>query len=373
MNFRDTLKEILPVAIITIVVTLVYVLLSYILIMEKLPESFFDLWSTWDVEHYVKIAENGYAALTVEGKNIQMVFFPLFPLLIKLFSYVFQNFVVSAVVVSNLSYIAAVYYLYRLVELDFEKEVAFRAVIYISVFPTAYFMHVGYTESLFLALTIGSFYYARLGRWWLCGVLGMLAAATRITGILLIPVLIIEYLAVREFKFRKIRPDILWIGLIGLGLLSYLLINYQVTGDPLYFMEMQRENWNKKLSFPYEGFINAWNITTGKLSLSADTPAIKIKGGVAEILFALLGLSLTIYSFFKLRLSYSIYALLTWLTITSTWLWFSVSRYTLSIFPIFILMALMGRRKWLNYMILITSILLYGLFLSLFVRFRWAF
>ncbi len=263
--------------------------------------------------------------------------------------------------------------MYKLVKLDFEKEDAYRTVIYFSVFPTAYFLHAAYTESLFLALTISSFYYARNDRWALASVLGMLAAATRITGILLIPVLIIEYLSQKDYKIRNIRLDIIWIGMIGLGLLTFLIINYVVAGDPLYFLDIQSENWNKKLAIPYEGFKNAWNIMSGELALNVNSPANKMLGGTIEIIFAFMGLALIIYSFFRLRLSYCLYALATWLIITSTWFWNSIPRYTLAMFPIFIALALLGRRKNINYLIIFISILFYALFLSSFVRFRWAF
>lgn len=373
MNRKDDIREIAPIIIITIIGTFVFAFVSAVLVEERFPDRILGLGNTWDVQHYIRIAKHWYSGLTVDGKTVQIVFFPLYPLLIKLFSYVFQNYIVSALIVSNLAYAAAAYYLYKLVRIDFEKDDAYRTVIYFSVFPTAYFLHAGYAESLFLALTISSFYYAREGRWWLSGVLGMLAAATRITGILLIPVLLIEYLNQKEYKPQNIRPDIIWIMLIVLGLLSYLFINYQVSGDPFYFLEIQREHWNKKLSFPHEGLINSLNIAMGKQGMSADTAAAMIKTGLAEPIFALLGLALTVYSFFRLRLSYCIYALLTWLMITSTWLWLGIPRYMLAMFPVFIAMSLLGRRKWVNYLIIFISILFYGAFLSLYVRFRWTF
>ncbi len=369
----EDILDILPIILTVIIGTFLFGIASHLVIENRFPDNILNLWNAWDAQHYVNIAKYGYAALTEDGRHLQIVFFPLFPYLTKLFSFIFQNYIVSALFVSNLSYAAAAYYLYKLVKLDFERQDAYRAVIYFSVFPTAYFLHAAYTESLFLALTISSFYYARNGRWPIVGVLGTLAAATRITGILLVPILIIEYLSQKDYKIRNIRLDIIWIGVIGLGLLAYLILNYVVAGDPLYFMEIQREHWNKKLDFPYEGFISAWNIMTGKFTLNIDTPSARMLGGPAEIIFALLGLSLTIYSFFRIRLSYCLYALATWIIVTSTGFWLSIPRYTLAMFPIFITLALLGRRKYVNYLIIFISILFYALFLSSFVRFQWAF
>ena len=367
MNFKDTVKELLPVILITIFGTYLFSYVAFVVTEDIYPNSFLELWGRWDTRHYLDIAQYGYGSSAQAKKNILIVFFPLFPYITRVFTLAFQNYLISALIVSNLAYGAAAYYLYKLVNLDFEREDAYRAVIYFSIFPTAYFLHAAYTESLFLALTISRFYYARQGRWALSGVIGMLAATTRISGIILLPVLIIEYMSQRGYRIRNIRKDIIWIGVIGLGLVSYLILNYIVAGDPFHFLDIQREHWNKKLALPYEGLIAAWKM------VSQRSPAEGMLGGWAEIGFALLGLVLIIYSFFRVRLSYNLYALATWLLVTSTWFWLSIPRYTLSMFPIFIVLALLGRRKDVHFLITFISILFYALFLSLFVRFRWAF
>jgi hypothetical protein len=159
----------------------------------------------------------------------------------------------------------------------------------------------------------------------------------------------------------------LWLGVICLGLVFYLYINFDVFGNPFQFLEYQKGHWSKELAFPVKGLLEAW---TG---IFRRTPADALLGGWAEIIFVLIGLMLIVYSFFKLRLSYSLYALLTWLTIISTSFWLSIPRYTLSIFPFFIALAILGRRKEVNYLITFISLLFYALFLSQFVRIRWGF
>jgi len=367
MSFKDTVKELLPVVLITIFGTYLFSYVAFVVTEDVYPNSLLELWNKWDTRHYLNIAGHGYAS-SDEGKgNILIVFFPLFPYLTRVFALVFQNYLLSALIVSNLAYAAAAYYLYKLVNLDFEKEDALRAVIYLSIFPTAYFLHAAYTESLFLALTISSFYYARKERWALSGTVGMLAAATRITGIILLPVLLIEYLSQREYQIKKIRKDVLWIGLIGLGLVFYLILNYAAAGDPFYFLEVQKEGWSRKLALPYQGFLNALGGLPGR------APSGVFTGDWAEIIFAGLGLIGTVYCFFRLRLSYSLYALATWLVVTSTWFWLSIPRFTLTMFPLLIVLAVLGRRRGLNFAIIFLSLMCFALFLSQFVRFRWAF
>jgi 4-amino-4-deoxy-L-arabinose transferase-like glycosyltransferase len=367
MNFKDTVKELLPVILITIFGTYLFSYVAFVVTENVYPNSFFELWYRWDTRHYLNIAEHGYASSDEGRKSILILFLPFYPYLTRVFALVFQDYLLSAFIVSNLAYAAAAYYLYKLVNLDFEKEDAYRSVIYLTIFPTAYFLHAAYSESLFLALTISSFYYARKENWALSGTIGMLAAATRITGIILLPVLLIEYLSQRGYRREKIRKDVLWIGLIGLGLGLYLILNYDVAGDPFYFLEVKKESWSGKLALPYQGFLNALEGLPGSAASDVFT------GDLAEIVFALLGLIGTVYCFFRLRLSYSLYALATWIIATSTWHWLNIPRFTLTMFPLLIVLALVGRRRGLNFAIIFLSLMCFALFLTQFVRFRWAF
>jgi Gpi18-like mannosyltransferase len=367
MKLNPQVKDLSLIAVISIVWTFVFAYIAYTIIEGKNPDSAISIWNVWDTQHYLKIAQYGYTSSTVEKRYLLIVFFPLYPYLIKVFALVFKNYLLSALIVSNLAYAATAFYLYKLVRLDFEDDDAYRSVIYISVFPTAYFLHAAYTESLFLALAIACFYYARKENWPLAGILGMLAAATRVTGIILLPVLIIEYLHQKGYKLKDIKINILWISVIALGLVFYLAINYYTFGDPLKFLEIQKEHWNKHIDFPYKGLLSAVG------SIFWRSPRDILTVGFAETVFGLMGLALIVYSFFRIRLSYALFALLTYLVATSTSYWLSIPRYTLSIFPLFIILSLLGRQRVVNYLILSVSIALYTMLLIQFIRFGWAF
>lgn len=132
----------------------------------------------WDSPHYIDVAKYWY--VNVGEQRFFIVFFPLYPLLIKLTTFDWQYANISALLISNVSSIIAVVYLFKLVKLDFEDDVAKRAVFYLSIFPTAYFLCAIYSEGLFLALVVACTYYARLEKWPLASFLGMLASLTRI-------------------------------------------------------------------------------------------------------------------------------------------------------------------------------------------------
>ena len=296
-----------------------------------------------------------------------IAFFPFYPILVRGFFFIVKNYELSSLIVSNISYIFSVFYLYKLVRLDFKQKSALLSIIYFSVFPTAYFLHAGYTEGLFLALTIASFYYARNSKWMLAGVLGMLASFTRITGIILFPSLIIEYFNQKKFKFKNIRKEILWLAIIPLGLVAYMYINFETFGSPFQFLNVQREHWGMNILTPAEGAIDSSNV------IRDHPPYFKMANGFMQYFFVFTGLILVVYSFLRMRLSYGIYSLITWWIITATGRWISVPRFTLVIFPIFIALSIFSDREEIHFATIFTSIMLYALFLAHFVKGNWAF
>ena len=142
--------------------------------------------------------------------------------------------------------------LYRLVRLDHDAATANRTVWFLAIFPTAYILHIGYTESLFISLVLGAFLAARAGRWPLVALLGALACLTRVNGLLLIPALAIEP-ALHLWRTRRFDRRWLWLAAIPLGFGGYLLLNYRVTGDPFAFLAITRERWFKSFAPPWTG------------------------------------------------------------------------------------------------------------------------
>ncbi len=319
----------------------------------------------WDSPHYIDIAKNWY--VNVGEQRLFIVFFPLYPALIRLTTFDFQYINVSALLISNVSSIIAMVYLFKLAKLDFGDEISKRAVLYLNVFPTAYFLAAIYTEGLFLALVIACFYYARMGKWPLAGLLGMFSSLTRMNGLLLLPALAIEYLRQREWKLKKSDANLVWTGLPLVGFLIYLGINYQVTGSLFTFMEIERTHWYQSID-PLLGLSRAWQWAT-----TASFPD-NITIGSAQIIFAVLGLLAVVGGFLlKLRLSYNVYMLLTWMMSVSTGWWISVPRYVMAMFPLFILLGVYGRRKEFNYAVLIVFSATLSFFTILFSVGWWAF
>ncbi len=174
----------------------------------------------WDAVWFLRIAHDGYR-LPAETR-----FFPLYPLLIRVGSWVTGSMVIAGLLISLVSLFVALELIRRLTELEFGAAPA-RATIWLIAFgPMALFLSAVYSESLFLALSAGTFYAARRGRWAWAGVLGGLAATTRIGGFLLFaPVLLMFFYGPRTdtapalagpwWKPRyRFTPAVLWSALI---------------------------------------------------------------------------------------------------------------------------------------------------------------
>lgn len=348
-------------------ILLIFGVVAYQVLLNQRVSSLvgaFEIWNVWDAPHYIDIAQHGY--VSSGPSRFYLVFYPLFPALTHVFALVLVNYVVAAFAVSALASVAAGLLLYHLVRLDSSDSLARGAVWFLFIFPTSYFLHIGYTESLFLALTLGSFLAARKQNWMAAGLVGALASFTRVNGLFLIPALAVEaYLQYRQS--RRWDPEWLWIGCVFLGFAAYLWINYRVTGNPLAFEQMLKGYWYKSFAWPWQGIQGTIQ------SIGWRGPADGMMVGIMEAFFILLTLVATVVTFFTIRPSYGVWMAGNWLIITSTGFILSVPRYALIFFPIYILFARLGRERiW--YSILTTASLLFlGLFTGLFVEGHWAF
>jgi hypothetical protein len=302
------------------------------------------VWGRWDAEHYLSVAKYGYA-------GTEAAFFPLYPLLIR---------------------IVALLYLYKLVEHEFNRHVAQRATFYVSIFPTAIFFSAVYSESLFLFLTVASFYYARERRWVTAGAFGFLAALTRSEGVLLAAPLFIEWVIAakeggREF-FRYWVDDVvkplLGMVLVPLGLAAYMAYLWVLNGDPLRFSHVQT-HWGRHFTAPWVSFAN----TIQKIA-HAHAPQT-IANQSLELAFTVLMIVVLVVGLRRLRLSYVVYMALSILIPMCTGSLMSMPRFALVLFPMFALFGLWGARPTFGNAYVAFSLPLLGLFTVLFADWYW--
>ena len=336
------------------------------------------LWSraNFDGMHYIGIARGGYGLY-------QQAFFPLYPRLVGFMSHLFMGRTLLGGWVLNLLFLyLSLFFFYKLLKLDFSERISRRTLIYLLLFPTAFFFSMIYTEALFFLLIVSSFYFARnkvlpqtgsyfarTKRWWLAGIFGGLASATRLVGIFLLPALLFEWW--QQKKSQKWDLSLLPIFLIPVGLLVYMLFLKQHYGDSLMFMHVQAffgagRNAGR-LILLYQVF---WRYL--KMLITVDKGTLTYFVVVLESLSAVSFLFLGVFVFLRRWYSYLIFVVLAYLTPTFTGTFLSMPRFVLVLFPGFILLSLWAEKyKWLRILYPILAIPLFIICLILFARGYW--
>jgi hypothetical protein len=233
----------------------------------------------WDSAWYLVIARYGYRPELGAYTSSRTAFFPLYPLGLRSISWLGVPPVLAGVLLSVCAFALALYGIHRLTTLELARgawraPVAERAgaaarlaVLLCAFAPMAFFFSAVYSESLYLALSVGLFWSARHGRWAWVGVLGALAGATRSTGLVLVlPALIIYLYGPREDRppdrpvvrrsalspRYRLRRDVLWLALLPAGMLLYGGYLGLAGGDPLSPLHAQ-EVWSRHFAGPYVG------------------------------------------------------------------------------------------------------------------------
>ena len=211
-----------------------------------------------DAVWYLAIANDGYR------ESGRAAFFPLYPLLVAVLGPLAGSPVVAGVALSLAALLVALTILHRLAVLEIGADAAGTAVVLLAVFPAAYCFSAVYSESLFLALSVGAIYAARVDRWAWAGVLGMLAAGSRSAGVVLVVPLALLYLygprgpaatrpAPRSWRPRfPVRANALWIGLVPLGLGAFVGYLALAGADPGAPFTAQAE-WMRASAGPFVG------------------------------------------------------------------------------------------------------------------------
>ncbi len=341
--FKDTeLKKILAIFIAIKITIIIIGLAAHLLIpaeytqRQKITDNIFlNPWAQYDGRAYLDIAKNGYNSEFLNGAS-NYGWYPLYPLLIRIFSFI--GYDMAAFIISNVASFFAVVFLYLLLKDEFNTTVARKTILYILLFPTAYFMTMMYTESLFLLFSAGCFYFARKERWLEVGIFGFLASLTRMQGVILFIPMIYMYFDKRGFSIRNADRNILCLFLIPLGLLTFLAYDYAITGDP-FIQFYTQSKFGRHLSMPWEGFASSLD------AIIKSNNGFVIFYNIYNISLAMIFLLLTLISYKTINKEYSIYVVLSLvLPLFSTTLQ-AISRFNLMLFPVFIIMAKLSENE----------------------------
>ena len=318
-------------------------------------------WHRYDTLWYTKNAMFGYQ------NDPGIVFLPLYWMLIRPFvALTGGNYVLASLIVSNLACIAAFLLLYRLVVDQFgDKGLARRTLICLAAFPTAYYLMAGYNESLFLALALATFWLALRRQWWLAGVAAFFAAFTRLQGLVLVlPLFWIAYVHYREHSWRAwlSRLPIVVAPPLATGIYRlYLHVNGLPSPDAFYASE-----WHSSTQFPWVSVIRFAERWLGGQTLPYESDN-------AVILIIFVSLSLLVLR--KLKPYFGIYAVATMIVLLmrsyDTVQFESMFRYVLQLFPCFIVLGMIFRRKGALAIYTVVGVVWQCILLSRFVQWVW--
>jgi hypothetical protein len=308
-------------------------------------------WESADALWYLRIASQGYA--TDDGSG---AFFPLYPLLVRAVGGLTGGrWLLAAYVVSNVALVVALVLLHRLTARELSASMARKAVLYLCAFPTGFFLFAPYSESLFLALAIGTLYAARTQRWAVAAALGLLAAMTRSPGFLLaLPLAIEALLQYRASRRSRVLLQGAGAGLATVGgLVAYLAFWERFGGNWRRPFDLQKQGWGKVEALPWE---TLWAGAKAAVQFPGSNP-----GGYFLVDFAVVVLVLAtgVWVALRTRPTYGIY---TWAGITLPLLlmWpgrplLSLPRLYLVLFPTVWALARLAERYRAHDLVLITS------------------
>ncbi|HEX8806558.1 MAG TPA: mannosyltransferase family protein [Candidatus Aquilonibacter sp.] len=363
-RFNQTVREVLLDFVATRTAIIVVAELAAVIIGQRVGQHvqestniWLNVWGRWDAVHYLSIASQGY-------QGTDMAFFPLYPLLIRILGRLVGNHLIAGILISNVAFFFGLLYLYKLLEHEYDRSVARRAIFYVSIFPSALFFSAVYTESLFFMLTVASFYYMRAHRWWFAGLIGLFAAMTRVEGVLLIVPFFIEWYSQYKPKLSAHIGQLIPVGLIPVGLFTYMAYLWVLVGDPLYFSHVQI-HWDRHFALPWVSIINS--VT----KIAHATTGQAAAGQVIELAFTALMIGVLIAGWKQLRPSYIAYMALSILVPMSTSSLMSMPRFALVLFPMFAILARDGERPWVNNLIVASFLPLLGLFTVLYADWYW--
>ncbi len=270
-------------------------------------------WARFDTDWYLRIALDGYS------NNETTAFMPLYPALIRVVGTLLGgHFLLAALVISTISTFGALLCLYRLAErLSPVKEAPQWTLLVAALLPVSFFLMAGYTEALFLWLTLAALLAFLEQRWAALATLAALAVLTRQQGLLL-SVLVLPIIATVLWGWlrgNRSGASLLCVGrTLGgpvlaalVGPLVYLAwseaVSLLVHAPVPFTSEFSPGGWNQHLVWPGAGILADVNALVylpvpaflGFPAVALDTTAALLSGVALVFAARRFPLPLTIY------------------------------------------------------------------------------
>jgi Gpi18-like mannosyltransferase len=323
-----------------------------------------DMWARWDSEWWLLISEKGYGNYDVfknygGGRYLKQEtakFFPVYPLAIRFFNLFTGNSIVSGILVSNLSAILFLYYLFKLTEKLVNPDTAFNAAILYIVFPTSLFLSAVYSESVFLAALTASFYYLERNKLSPAMIATAIAVLSRSQAVIAIPALV--WLAWRCFPQKRIWAASAIVLASAIPLAGYLAFIHARFGSIIWIPESIRY-WRGDLKYPLYAIVR---FAESNIAIHGQ------HNSIIDFCFAIANLCVLVFSWRRIPRPYFLYSVLAVLFPLMSTL-FSFSRLCLANVPFFVVVSFLSGN--MNRAIQIFCALLLAFFMAAFANWFW--
>ena len=310
-------------------------------------------WSQWDARHYIALAEDWY--VNTGDERLKLVFYPLYPAMVRIVNMVILNANFSVYLVSNLCLLGSGAVLYRVTAREWGRSAARRAVFFLMFAPLSFYFSVPYTESAFVLTTLLAVDFAMQRKWGPALLMGALSALTRSLGLLTAVLIFYEMLVtwrseqpqkplrqlIQPAYLRHMGKFALLCCTVALGFAVYLVINWRVSGDAFRFLEYQSSHWSQE-------FGSVWYTLTYSFNNALEFHNEGYRTGVwiPQLLYLFSILALLLAGMNRIRPGWGAYALLyAYMAYAPTWL-LSGPRYMTAMAALYPLLALLSRPKW---------------------------
>ncbi len=302
------------------------------------PErGWFGVWQRFDVLWYQAIAERGYGATVGD-----IHFPPLYPLLESILGRILGGrFFLAGWLISQIALVWSLALLFRITERWRDAGTAKRAVIFTVLFPTAFFFFTAYSESLFLLLTLWYFDALRRAHWLWAGFFVFLAMLTRLQGVALcVPLAFCVWDSCRVSKKISFAQSMMLLLPILAGAFYLFLRAVAGEGNVLPTSEPQLY---ARLAPPWDNLVYAIQTIASGNFLLADVLNLCVTALAFFVLlrgWQLLPTSFALYSGAAL--------LIVMLRYVETQPLNSMTRYVLTLFPLWMLLAHWSKNRWVE-------------------------
>lgn len=318
--------------------------------------NFLTTLKTWDGQHYHLLGAEGY-----QPESMSNAFYPLYPILMKVMSTIFGfSAAVSGLLISNILSVFAAAFLYLVSREFMSSELATGSVILYLSYPLTFYTNIVYSESLFLFLALGLFYGLYKDKVWVAVVAAFLLPLSRPQGVLVGLAIIVFFL----FKYKRdifyvvLKKDMFTLLAFPLGVVSYFLFMHLATGNFLAGFDAQ-SNFISGNSVANIVKLDDWFLRN---FVNIDLAFHGFTNSIIDRAFFVFYVIMLYFIYKKTDMTLFAYALVIGMIPALSGSFMSFSRYTLGIFPIFMVLSMLSKRYF--YMIAVVFFAVQSVFIS---------